>query len=120
MEHKVADCPLGAKCEEVKEENGKQVLYRCPWYIKLKGNNPQGGLIDESACAIAWMPILMIENTKETLESTASIDELRKEVTEQRPEVLVRNLVKNRLGQLPASNRMKEIANESGNHKEQG
>ena len=42
MEIRIADCPLGAKCEEVKDENGKQVLYRCPWSVKLRGNDPQG------------------------------------------------------------------------------
>ena len=42
MEVKIADCPLGAKCEEVKlNSDGEQVLYRCPWYVKVTGKNPQ-------------------------------------------------------------------------------
>ncbi len=119
MEIKIADCPLGATCEKVEEENGKQVLYRCPWYKKIVGKDPQTAEhVEQWDCAISWLPMLLIENSKMALESTASIDELRKEVTEQRPEVLVRNLVKQRMEQLPASNGIKEIADESGNHKE--
>lgn len=82
MEVRVADCPLGAKCEEVKTEaDGRQVLYRCPWYKQLRGKNPQTGeLADEWDCAIGWLPLLLIENTKEAIENTASINVLRNDL----------------------------------------
>ncbi len=47
MEIKIADCPLGAKCEEVKTEGGKPVLYRCPWYVQVRGvDNNTGQEVD--------------------------------------------------------------------------
>jgi len=54
----VLTCPLGSKCEEIKDNK----LHRCVWFIELKGKNPQTGEdLDERACAIAWLPILQIE-----------------------------------------------------------
>ncbi len=80
MEVRVADCPLGAKCEEVKEVEGRQVLLRCPWYIQLRGADPQGVERDEWACAIAWLPVLLIENAKEVRQGAAATESFRNEV----------------------------------------
>lgn len=79
MEVRVGKCLCGEP-EQVIEENGKQILVRCPLYILLKGKNPQdGGAIDHWGCAISWLPILMIENTKEAIELTKSNNSLRNE-----------------------------------------
>ncbi len=81
MDVHVADCPLGAKCEEVKEEGGKQVILRCPWYIQLRGQDPNTGVErDEFACAIAWLPILLIENAKEVRQGAAATESFRNAV----------------------------------------
>ncbi len=78
MEVRVADCPLGAKCEEVKEFEGRQVLFRCPWYTQLRGGAVQDQ--EEWACAIAWMPILQIENAKETRQGAKATESFRNEM----------------------------------------
>jgi len=39
----MADCPLGAKCEEVKLDQSRPVLYRCPWYVQVRGVNTNTG-----------------------------------------------------------------------------
>jgi hypothetical protein len=84
MEIKTADCPLGAKCEEVKTENGKQVLYRCPWYIQVRGNDVNTGAeIDNWACAIAWMPTLMINTANESRKGVAATESFRNEMVNQ-------------------------------------
>jgi hypothetical protein len=81
MEVRIADCPLGAKCEEVKTEDGRQVMYRCPWYTKLDGANPQNGAkIEEWGCAIAWTPILLVENAKVSMQAGAAIESFRNEM----------------------------------------
>lgn len=81
MEIKVAGCPLGAKCEEVKEEAGQQVLYRCPWFAQLRGNNPTTGKeVDEFACAVAWLPILLVENSQMSRQTGAAVESFRNEV----------------------------------------
>lgn len=90
MEVRIADCPLGAKCEEVKTLEGKQVLFRCPWYVQLRGASPQtGNDIDEWACAVAWSPVLQIEVAKEVRQSAAATESLRNEIVA-RVDALVR------------------------------
>jgi len=37
----------------------------CAWFTQLRGNNPNTGEpIDEWGCAIAWIPVLLIENSQ--------------------------------------------------------
>lgn len=84
MEVRVADCPLGAKCEEAKIVEGKQVLFRCPWYVQVRGKDPQSDKeIDQWSCAIAWMPILLIENAKEVRQHAAATESFRNQVVVQ-------------------------------------
>ncbi len=53
----------------------------CSWFTQLRGKHPQTGEpIDEWGCAITWLPILMIENTKEAIGVSASIDSFRNEM----------------------------------------
>ncbi len=106
MEVRIADCPLGAKCEEVKTVEGRQVLYRCPWYKQLRGKNPQSGEpVDEWDCAIGWLPVLLVENTKEAIGVSASIDSFRNEMVNGQKAVL----------RMAAQGEVKEIADASGN-----
>jgi hypothetical protein len=84
MEIKVADCPLGAKCEEVKEKDGTQVLYRCPWYVRIAGvDNNTGETSDHWGCAIAWMPALMINTANESRKGVAATESFRNEMVRQ-------------------------------------
>lgn len=55
-------CPLGSECEKSTDEG----IERCAWFVQIQGVHPQtGDRIDESKCAMAWMPILQIETSKE-------------------------------------------------------
>ena len=84
MEIRMADCPLGAKCEELKVENGKPVLYRCPWHVQIRGVDPNTGA--ESArwgCAIAWMPALMINAANESRKGVPATESFRNEMVRQ-------------------------------------
>lgn len=81
METRIAECPLGAKCEEVKHENGKPILYRCPWFVKVRGlDNNTGEEIDHWGCAIAWMPTLAINSANESRKGAAATESFRNEV----------------------------------------
>lgn len=85
METTIGDCPLGAKCEEVKTNQGKPVLVRCPWYIKVSGtDNNTGKEVDEWGCAIAWMPALMIQTANESRKSVAATESFRNAVVKER------------------------------------
>jgi hypothetical protein len=81
METRIADCPLGAKCEEVKLDQSKPVLYRCPWYVRVRGvDTNTGEETDSWSCAIAWMPTLMINTANESRKGVAAIESLRNEI----------------------------------------
>lgn len=87
METRIADCPLGAKCEEVKTENGRQVLYRCPWYTQIRGIDPNTGHEkDDWGCAIAWLPMLMINAANESRKGAAATESFRNEMVSARPQ----------------------------------
>ena len=80
MEVRTGPCLCGEP-EKVVEENGKQVLLRCPLYVKLIGKNPATGQpIEEWGCAIAWLPMLLIEGSKETRQTAAAIEHFRNEM----------------------------------------
>lgn len=73
MELKVTtSCPLGHKCEVA--ENGH--INRCAWFVKLEGKNPQTGKdIDEWKCAMAWQPILAVEQSAQMRGVACSVQE---------------------------------------------
>lgn len=84
MEVRIADCPLGAKCEEVRTDNGKQYIARCPWYVMVRGTDINTGKeIDDWGCAIAWMPTLMINTANESRKGVAATESFRNEMVKQ-------------------------------------
>lgn len=84
MKVHIADCPLGAKCEELKVEAGKPVLYRCPWYVQVRGVDVNTGQENCTwGCAIAWMPTLMINTANESRKGAAATESFRNEMVRQ-------------------------------------
>ena len=74
----VLTCPLGAKCEEIKDG----AIHRCAWYTKLAGTNPNTGeSVDEHGCAMYWLPMLMIENSMQQRSTSAAVESFRNEMT---------------------------------------
>ena len=72
----VITCPLGSQCEEIKDNK----IHRCAWYTCLAGTNPQTGeLIDEWKCSMAWMPIMLVENSNTNRSTTAAVESFRNE-----------------------------------------
>ena len=69
-------CPLGSECEEIR--NGK--IYRCMWYTKVVGTDPNTGEThDDWSCAISWMPTLQIEMSKTNRGQTEALESFRNE-----------------------------------------
>lgn len=55
--------------------------FDCGWFIQIRGTNPQTGEEqDEFGCAIAMMPLLLIENSQQTRQAGASIESFRNEM----------------------------------------
>ncbi len=94
----------GTFCPLIKDEC---MQFKCMFWTQLRGKNPQTGEpLDEWDCAIKWMPILMIENTKESIGMSASIDSFRNEMVRGQMQVL----------RMTAKDEVKEITNDIDNH----
>lgn len=70
-------CPLGSKCEEVKDG----AIHRCAWFIEVHGTNPNtGDVVKDWACSMAWMPMLLIENSQQQRSTGAAVESFRNEM----------------------------------------
>lgn len=57
---------------------------QCAWFTQVRGMNPNTGKeIDEWACAIAWFPILLIENSQQQRQTGAAVESFRNELVKQ-------------------------------------
>jgi len=70
-------CPLGSKCEDI--QDGK--ILRCAWYTEIAGKDPQTDKdINQSYCAMAILPKLIIENTGKQIRTGSAIESFRNEM----------------------------------------
>ena len=75
----VGFCPLGAKCREIKNDE----IHECNWYVTLQGQDPQTGEVhNDKACALSWLPLLLIENSKNQVLNNAAIESFRNEMVD--------------------------------------
>lgn len=53
----------------------------CGWFMKIRGNNPNTGEeIDDYGCSMAWLPVLMIENSQQQRQTGAAVESFRNEM----------------------------------------
>jgi hypothetical protein len=53
----------------------------CAWFTHLRGTDPnQGKEVDEWACAIAWLPMLLVENSQQQRQTGAAVESFRNEM----------------------------------------
>lgn len=68
----------GTFCPLIKKDC---VQLQCAWFTQLRGTHPQTGQdIEEWMCAISAMPLLQIENAKETRQGAAATESFRNEM----------------------------------------
>jgi hypothetical protein len=68
----------GTYCPLIKKDC---IQLKCAWFIQIRGANPQTGEpVDEWACAMRWMPFLMIENSQQQRQTGAAVESFRNEV----------------------------------------
>lgn len=68
-----SNCPLNnfEPCKEL----------GCAWFTQIRGQDPNTGKeIDDYGCAIAWMPILTIENSQQQRSTGAAVESFRNEM----------------------------------------
>lgn len=74
MELKVKDnCPLNGfePCKQLE----------CAWFVQMRGTDPNSGKeVDEYSCAMAWLPMLLVENAMQSRQSGAAIESFRNEM----------------------------------------
>lgn len=59
---------------------GPCIEARCAWWTQVRGKHPQTGVdIDMHDCAVKWLPVLLIETSKETRQAAAAVESLRNE-----------------------------------------
>jgi hypothetical protein len=76
-------CPLmGCECVEdgaIKDNE----LVKCRFWVNVIGQNPQTGeTVNNWDCSFAWMPVLMIENSKVNRETGSAIESFRNEMVD--------------------------------------
>jgi hypothetical protein len=55
--------------------------FDCAWFTQVRGTNPNTGKeVDEYACAIAWLPMLTIENSQQQRQTGAAVESFRNEM----------------------------------------
>ena len=51
---------------------------QCAWFTKVQGVNPNtGDQVEDWACAVAWLPMLAIENSQNTRMTGAAVESFR-------------------------------------------
>lgn len=57
------------------------ISLQCAWFSQVRGTNPNTGKeVDEWACAIAFMPMLLIENSNQQRHTGAAVESFRNEM----------------------------------------
>jgi hypothetical protein len=72
--------PADMKCPQWQKPMNK-VCPTCPWWQQVRGINPQtGNEVDGFNCAIALLPMLLIDNARMTRGVQAATEGMRNEV----------------------------------------
>jgi hypothetical protein len=54
---------------------------QCAWFTQVRGHNPNTGKeVDEWACAVTWLPVLLIENSQQQRSTSAAVESFRNEM----------------------------------------
>ena len=54
---------------------------QCAWFTRVQGvDTNTGNQVDEYQCAIAWMPMLLIENSGQQRQTGAAVESFRNEM----------------------------------------
>jgi hypothetical protein len=54
---------------------------KCAWFTKVTGRDTNtGAQVDEYQCAVAWLPLLLIENSGQQRQTGAAIESFRNEM----------------------------------------
>ena len=67
-------CPLHKK-------DMSTVCHKCPLWVQISGKHPQSEkIIDHWNCSLAWLPMLLIENSQKQSHTGAAVESFRNEM----------------------------------------
>ena len=67
----------GVICPLHKQDVSK-VCHKCPWWTQVRGKNPQSEeILDRWSCAVALLPLLLVENASVSRGTTVAMETLR-------------------------------------------
>jgi len=73
----------GLICPLHKQDTSK-VCHKCPLWVQIRGKHPQSEEpIDAWKCALAWLPILLIENSQMQRQTGAAVESFRNQMVDQ-------------------------------------
>lgn len=53
----------------------------CAWFLKVAGKNPNTGQdVEDWGCSMAWLPMMMIENSQMQRQTGAAVESFRNEM----------------------------------------
>jgi hypothetical protein len=79
MSEQVPHAEKGKKCPFHRVDMSK-VCHTCPLWISVKGKNPNTGEdIDRWNCSLSWLPLMVIENSLQTRQTSAAVESMRNE-----------------------------------------
>jgi hypothetical protein len=77
---KIPHADEGAICPLHKVDTST-VCHKCPWWCRVVGKNPQSEeMIDDWRCAVALLPLLLVENAQMQRQAGAAIETLRNDL----------------------------------------
>lgn len=77
---KIPHADEGAICPLHKMDTS-EVCHKCPWWTRVIGKNPQSEeMIDDWRCAVALLPMLLIENAQQTRQAGVALNTLRNDL----------------------------------------
>lgn len=55
--------------------------FDCAWFCQMRGVDPNSGKdVDDYACAVAWLPMLLVENAAQNRQTGAAVESFRNEM----------------------------------------
>jgi hypothetical protein len=89
----------GTFCPLIKKDC---IQLKCAWFMQIRGINPNTGQeVDEWGCSVAWLPMLMVENSQQQRQTGAAVESFRNEMVranETGQQILLENM-KNQIQQ---------------------
>ena len=65
------------------------IALQCAWFTQVRGTNTNTGKeVDEWGCAMAWLPILTIENSNQQRQTGSAVESFRNEMINSQNEFL--------------------------------